>query len=218
MRLTLLFSLLLVLLVRNLAPAAPLAPGDGPTKKVTLHLQATPFGKAVAELFSGTGQEYKISPELTQRPVTLNLENVPFQTAFRALLAQVGALYRIESPVGTGAQRRQGGHVWMIMADDRKQRKAAATPEPLVATLAPGAGALEIVVPAALKRQVTITAVSSPTRTAFGETELSGKVRLAFPNGMALEVQHAQVQVTDAGSDRERHVRITPLPAPAAAK
>jgi hypothetical protein len=213
MRVTLLVSLLLVLLVRNPAPAATQSPVDGPAKKVTLHLQATPFGKAVAELFSGTGQEYKVSPELTQRPVTLNLDNVPFQTAFRALLAQVGALYRIESPVG------KTGHVWMIMADDRKQRQAAAAaPEPLVATLAPGAGALEIVVPAALKRQVIITAESSPTRTAAGETELTGKVRLAFPNGMSLEVQHAQVQVTDVGSDRERHVRIIPLPAPAAAK
>jgi hypothetical protein len=207
-------SLLLAVLGLNLAAgAAPPAPVSWPSKKVSLHVHGAAFRQVIEELFRGTDEGYVLHPDVANVPVTIDVENVDFRTAFKTLLAHAGALYRIEGPTGAT------GHVWVIGKDDRMLRELdTPRPEPIAARLEPTTAVLEIVVPAAMKKQVKVSSESATSKSTSGELQTSGNVLICFPNGMCLKIQQAQVKVIDAGADSQRRILITPLAAPTGRK
>jgi hypothetical protein len=198
MRTALLMLSLLALPGLPLSAAAPQDPGSYPTKKVTLHLHQVPLRKAVETLFRDTGREYLVHPVVADVLVSLDLENADFRDALKALLARAGAIYRVERPAG------RLGAVWFIGKDPRAPREITATLGPVTATL-------EIVVPAALKQQVTVVSRSGTTTGADGQPQTEGSVVVCFPHSVCVEFRQAQVKVMDDAPNGDRRLLISPL-------
>src|SRR5947209_3137014 len=78
------FILACCLLLGSAAAARP-APAPAQTT-VSLELKQTPLHQALSLLFSQSGLQYVIAPDVPDGPVTMHVHDIPFAEALRTLL------------------------------------------------------------------------------------------------------------------------------------
>ena len=61
---------------------------DDTDRKVSVNLRDIPLRSAIDSLFSGTGLQYSVDPNVLNVPVTLNLRDIGLQSALRLLVRQ----------------------------------------------------------------------------------------------------------------------------------
>src|SRR5438093_759422 len=83
-------ALLPLLTAAMLAAAA--APGivraDNEDRKVTLNLRDSPLRQAIELLFSGSGLQYSIAPNVPDVPINMNVRDINVQAALRLVVKQ----------------------------------------------------------------------------------------------------------------------------------
>src|SRR5437660_861823 len=75
-----------------LAPAPARAQGTDADKKVTLNLRDTPLRDAINLLFTGSGYQFSIDPNVPNIPISLNIRDVGLQQALRLIVKQAATL------------------------------------------------------------------------------------------------------------------------------
>src|SRR5688500_15518456 len=73
-----------------LAPAP--ARAQDPDKKVTLNLRDTPLRDAINLLFTGSGLQYSVDPNVPNVPVTLNVRDTTLTQALRLIIKQAAGV------------------------------------------------------------------------------------------------------------------------------
>jgi hypothetical protein len=69
-----------------------------PAKKVTMRYKDTPVRQIVADLFKGTGQQYVVTPDISNVRISVNLQNAAFPVAMHTVLGLAKGIYRPEPP------------------------------------------------------------------------------------------------------------------------
>lgn len=96
-----------------------------PDRKVTVNLRDLPLRSAIDQLFSGTGLQYAVDPNVLNVPVNLTLRDVGLQAALRLLVRQA-------STAQPGLTFTKDGDIYQI-----RVRQAAPVPAPVAEDLPP---------------------------------------------------------------------------------
>src|SRR3954452_21388269 len=107
----------LLALTVALAPAPARAQGADVEKKVTLNLRDTPVRDAINLLFTGSGYQFSIDPNVLNVPVNLNIRDVGLQQALRLIIKQAATVQQ-------GLTFSRDGDIFVI-------KVRAATPPPM---------------------------------------------------------------------------------------
>jgi hypothetical protein len=115
---------------RNPRVPAVTATGEGPNRKLSLNLRDMPLRKAIEMLFTGSGLQWAVEPNVPDVPINLNVRDLNLQAALRLVV-------RLASAQVPGLTQTRDGDVYVIRIRRPAVQAGAPIPDPQISAPPP---------------------------------------------------------------------------------